>query len=605
MILNMSDLLKNVETNKEPLVLQCIQALLEDSVDPIAMNHFETSAPYLMEFFGSNALIIFALDEDKANKELYIDAFSINKSNVKKAHPYRKRLSKNYEKKQSSIMKDDESAFSIFEKNSHFTPLFDLDFGKWPIIMHHLRFNGRIIGGISYSVYGINIGSKNFEYVLPIIKLLTSLVLQRHAHIEQKLKLETLQQVIDLVPQRVFWKNRDGEYLGCNTALVNDSDYSSSKDLIGKTAQEVFKNTNDEVSEEDIRTMKYQEVIINVEMSVVSPNKKLKWFRVSKSPLENKLNEVIGTVGTYDEITELKDIQIELQNSKDHLEDRVNERTLDLELSNLKLKETLKELKKAQNHLIEIEKMAALGNLVAGISHEINTPIGVSVTAASHLQETIAQLQKSFSLGELTEKHFNNSCSIANDCSQMLLNNLERASDLIKSFKQIAIDQSHDKPRKIKLNEYVKNILATLAPVLKNKDIELEVDIEEKLNLITFPGVFAQIVTNITENAMKHAFPDNEINAKFRIHCYLTDKNIHIHFIDNGVGIPQNLRTKIFEPFFTTKGKSGGSGLGLSIVYNIICQKFNGSIKCESCLGKGTDFHITIPKQHNLCIDSE
>lgn len=589
-----------INHDREQLVFKCIQQLIEDSADTFTMNNFKASSPYLMELFGNRTLYIHALSEDGANKELYMHLFILDQLDFNEAKLYSHKLPATFIDANKALMEGGETAYSVFDKFSKFKPLFGLDFGIQPVIMHHLWSKKRIVGGVTYSSDDVNADINNFVHILPIINVLTSLFSQRQSHLKLELELETLKQVIDLVPQRVFWKNRDCLYLGGNTAIANDAGFSDPKDLIGKSTQDIFLDVDGRALEGDIRTMKTREHMVNVELQHTTKKEGDKWYRVSKSPLENKLNEVIGTVGTYDDITELKQIQLELQKAKDELEDRVNERTLDLKLSNGKLTKTLKELKKTKTQLIDTEKMAALGNLVAGISHEINTPIGVSVTAASHLQETIKELQTAFSSGELTEEHFLNFCSTADDCSNILLKNLARASDLIKSFKQIAIDQSHDKPRMVKLNEYVSSILATLTPVFKNKNIEIEVDIDKSINLIIYPGVFAQIVTNFTENAMKHAFPNDDMSGKYRIHCYLTDDNIHLHFIDNGVGIPLELQKKIFEPFYTTKAKSGGSGLGLSIVYNIIYQKFNGKIECNSDIGKGTDFYINIPKQTNL-----
>lgn len=594
-----------VNHNREPLVFQCIQKLIEDSADTLTMNDFKTSAPYLIELFGNRTLYIHALHEDGANKELYMHLFVLDKLDFTKAKLYSQKLPETYVAAHKALMEGGEPEFSVLDSSSAFKPFFGLNFGTQPLIMHHLWSKECIVGGVTYASDDIHSDISNFAPIIPIINVLASLLTQRQSHIALESQLETLKQVIDLVPQRVFWKNKDCAYLGGNAAMAKDANLSNTQDLIGKTTQEMFDHVDDRAMEDDIHTMKTREQMINVEMKHVTEEYGVKWFRVSKSALENKLNEVIGTVGTYDDITELKQIQLELQKAKDELEDRVNERTLDLKSSNKKLTTTLKELKKAKTHLIDTEKMAALGNLVAGISHEINTPIGVSVTAASHLQETIKHLQKAFSSGELTEEHFFNFCTTADDCSHILLNNLTRASDLIKSFKQVAIDQSHDKPRKVKLNEYVTNILATLTPVFKNKNIEIEVDIDKNINLIIYPGVFAQIVTNFTENVMKHAFPQEGMSGKYRIYCYLTEHNIHLHFIDNGVGIPLNIQKKIFEPFYTTKSKSGGSGLGLSIVYNIIYQQFNGTIECKSDTGIGTDFYINIPKQANLGMKHE
>lgn len=591
-----------INHDRDQLIFQCIQQLLDDSSEIVTMNYFETSAPYLMELFGNRTLHIYALNEDNANKELIINLFLIDKSDCNKATHYRKRIPASYAESHQWLAQGEETEFSVFDTPSDLKNLFNLDFGTLPIIMHHLWFKNRIVGGVAYSSDNVNSDTNNFDPILPILNVLTSQLSQRQNYIELKVQLKTFKQVINLIPQRVFWKNKKSIYLGANTAFSMDAGIKNPEDIIGKSDADLFPNEADNYQADDKHTMKTRKHLLNFEEQQTNNKGKKIWLRTSKRPMENSLDEVVGTVGTYDEITELKDIQLELQKSKDGLEDNINERTLDLISSNHKLKKTLKELKKTQNHLIETEKMAALGNLVAGISHEINTPIGVSVTAASHLQETIESLQEAFSSEQLTEEHFAKFCITAKESSQILLNNLTRASNLIKDFKQVAIDQSHDKPRKVRLKKYVSSILTTLTPVFKNKNIELEVDIEHNLQLIIYPGILAQIVTNFTENAIKHAFPEKEGIGKFRISCYLTNHDIRLHFVDNGVGVPLNLQKKIFEPFFTTKEKSGGSGLGLSIIYNIICQQFKGKIECKSNLGGGTKFCITIPKQANVAL---
>jgi two-component system autoinducer 2 sensor kinase/phosphatase LuxQ len=586
-----------INHDRDQLVYQCIQQLLVDSVEIVTMNDFETSAPYLLELFDHRKLHIFALNEDDANKELNAHLFVINSTPQSKVKHHYTRIDQSYIQSHKWLSKIPGARFSVY-KPAELQLLFNIDFGSEPLIVHHLWLNNRIVGGFCYEEPPEHAGE--FTSIAPVLNVLTIQLFQRQQRIEIEDKVKTYQQVLNLIPQRVFWKNKQSIYLGANQVFANDAGLKTPELLIGKDDHSVFPMEANDYRLDDANTMQTREHLINHEEPQTTKSGETIWLRTSKRPMINSQNEVIGVLGTYDEITELKNIQFELQETRDKLEERVKERTQDLKSSNNKLEEALVELKQAQNHLVESEKMAALGSLVAGISHEINTPIGVSVTAASHLHENIENIEKAFTSEQLTEKHFNNFCVTAKNSTQMLLSNLERASNLIKNFKQIAVDQSHDKPRKVRLNEYVSSVLATLAPVLKNRNIELEIDIEQDIQAFVYPGALAQIVTNFTENAIKHAFPENDVLGKFRISCDLSGSDIHLHFVDNGVGVPLNLQQKIFEPFFTTKRKYGGSGLGLSIIYNIVCQQFGGKIECKSTVGEGTDFYISIPQQTNM-----
>ncbi|MBL4631655.1 MAG: PAS domain-containing protein [Paraglaciecola sp.] len=568
-----------------------------DTQETFTMNYFETSAANLVALFGNRKLHIFALNEDVANKELNIHLFVITPGQLGKSEHHYSRIKQSYAQSFKWLSKTPEASFGVYKPEA-FSLLFHLDFGHAPLIVHHLCSKNTIVGGVCYAEPDKYTGECKF--VTAVLDVLSIQLFQRQQRIEMEDKIEIFQQVINLIPQRVFWKNRKSIYLGANEAFANDAGLKTAELLIGRDDYSTFPLEANEYRQDDAKTIHSRQHLINHEEPQTTQAGEKIWLRTSKRPMINSQNEVIGVLGTYEEITELKRIQFELQEARDKLEQRVKERTQDLKNSNQKLEQALIELKQAQTHLVESEKMAALGRLVASISHEINTPIGVAVTTASYLHEKIEHIEKEFSSKQLTEEDFAHFCSTAQNSTQMLLSNLARASNLIKNAKQIAVDQSNDVPRKIKLNQYVKSILATLRPIFRNRNIGLEVDIDPDLQLIIYPGAFAQVVTNFTENVIKHAFPKNDARGKFRISCYLSGSDIHLHFADNGVGVPLHLQKKIFEPFFTTKRKSGGSGLGLSIIYNIICQQFGGKIECKSKLAQGTEFFISIPQQTNM-----
>jgi len=283
----------------------------------------------------------------------------------------------------------------------------------------------------------------------------------------------------------------------------------------------------------------------------------------------------------------------------EELEDRVKQRTEELQETNTALQASFDVLKQTQNQLIESEKMAALGGLVAGISHEINTPVGVSVTAASHLQYKIKQYIQQYQGNTLTREDFELFIDTAQNSSQLILDNLDRAASLIRSFKQIAVDQTHDEARRFNLKTYLSEILLSLQPELKKYQPSTVINCVDDLELHSYPGVISQIITNLVMNSLIHGFEDMGKQQKhINIDITSSSQLVTLCYRDNGKGISTDHANKIFEPFFTTKRNQGGSGLGMHIVYNLVSQTLGGSITCQSQSGEGIFFQITIPR-HN------
>jgi signal transduction histidine kinase len=276
------------------------------------------------------------------------------------------------------------------------------------------------------------------------------------------------------------------------------------------------------------------------------------------------------------------------------LEQRVIERTQDLEKTNQDLKVAMETLKLTQGQLIQSEKMVALGGLVAGVSHEINTPVGVSVTAASHLQEKTKELAELFSKSLMKKSDLEKYLNLSNESSEVILANLQRASELIRSFKQVAVDQSNEEKRSFKIKEYLSQVLLSLKPKLKKTNIVIGVNCEEDLEVHSFPGAFSQIITNLVMNSLVHAFEEGQ-EGTIIFDIEKQDNSILFTYSDNGKGIDKEIIGKIFDPFFTTKRGHGGTGLGLNIIYNIVTQTLGGTITCESEAGTQTMFKIVFP----------
>jgi len=259
-----------------------------------------------------------------------------------------------------------------------------------------------------------------------------------------------------------------------------------------------------------------------------------------------------------------------------------------------KLQSTLQKLQDTQEHLVQSEKMASLGGLVAGVAHEINTPIGVGLTAATHLHEEANRLSDKFISGNLKKSDFVSFVEVATQSTKIVEANLVRASDLIRSFKQVAVDQSSEEKRQIKVIEYIDEVLESLRPNLKRAKHEITISGDHDTEIVTHPGALSQIVTNLVMNSVIHAYDEGDV-GHIRILVEQNNKSTLLKYSDDGKGMDEDVCNKIFEPFFTTKRGSGGSGLGMHILYNQVTQTLGGSIDLHSNPGQGTTFEIKIP----------
>jgi signal transduction histidine kinase len=281
------------------------------------------------------------------------------------------------------------------------------------------------------------------------------------------------------------------------------------------------------------------------------------------------------------------------------LQMRVIRKTVQLEKANCELENALDKLKQAQTHIVETEKMAALGGLVAGVAHEINTPLGIGVTAVSHLDQKTKEITEVFKSGNIKKSDFENYLNISQEATNIIMSNLGRASNLIKSFKQVAVDQSSEVRRIFNVKEYLDSIILSLAPELKKTKHKVIINCDESIEIDNYPGAFSQVVTNLLMNSLIHAYDEGDAGQiDFRI--TKEGKNLDIKYSDDGKGIPEDIIGEIFNPFFTTKRNKGGTGLGLNVVYNIVTQTFKGEIKCSSEVGKGTTFTITFPTKEGV-----
>jgi signal transduction histidine kinase len=268
---------------------------------------------------------------------------------------------------------------------------------------------------------------------------------------------------------------------------------------------------------------------------------------------------------------------------------------LDLKASKENAEDALRDLQDAQRSLIEAEKFAALGGLVAGVAHEVNNPVGISLTVASSFARRCAQFSDEIRDGAVRRSKLEEFIAGSHEAAKQLVTNLNRAADLIQSFKQVAVDRSDAERRVFNLREATEQMMVSLRPALKHSLVWLSVDVPEEISLKSYPGPYGQVLTNLVLNALTHAFPDKRAGTLRLSARKLGTDQVEIEFADDGVGMSEEVQRRAFEPFFTTRRNRGGTGLGLHIVYNLVTRRLGGSLRLESQPGHGTVFRIRLP----------
>jgi len=296
------------------------------------------------------------------------------------------------------------------------------------------------------------------------------------------------------------------------------------------------------------------------------------------------------------DVTSLFEARREIEELNQSLEKRVAARTRDLAASNAELETTLDRLRRTLDELVRAEKLAALGSLVAGIAHELNTPIGNSLMVASTLHDVNQQFQEQIRNG-LRRSALESYVSETESAADILMRNLQRAAELISSFKQVAVDQTSSQRRQFDLAEVVNEIVVTMQPVLRKSHHRILIEIPPGLQMNSYPGPLGQVIANLLNNTLLHAFDGRE-QGTVRLSAEADgETGLRLCCADDGVGIsPANLK-RVFDPFFTTRLGREGTGLGLNIVHNIVTGMLGGEISVESTLGEGSRFTLRLPRQ--------
>jgi PAS domain S-box-containing protein len=407
---------------------------------------------------------------------------------------------------------------------------------------------------------------------------------------ESEARFKTL---FDMAPLPLSVTDRHGHIIGANQALTRAFGYGEEQ-LIGKRS-DAFTFWGAPEERERIWQLYMRNGSVHGEVASMalrdgSAGQVAIWS--SSLTLDGK-DAIIWAL--LDMTAELKAKQ-ELEELNASLERRVRERSAALERANGDLSHALQTLQRTQHDLIASEKMASLGSLVAGIAHELNTPIGNSLLASTALGDRVAEFEAMLSGGTLrrsTLSAYNEEVKLA---SALISSSLNRAANLIASFKQIAVDQTSDQRRVFKLRAVVEDTAATYTPRLRRAHCGATFDVPDGLVLDSYPGSWYQIFNNLINNALAHAFEDHSDCAIGITARELDGAMVEVVFSDNGAGMPDEVRRHVFDPFFTTKMGRGGTGLGMNIVYNIVTGVLGGRVAVESQPGQGTTVRIVIPR---------
>lgn len=319
-------------------------------------------------------------------------------------------------------------------------------------------------------------------------------------------------------------------------------------------------------------------------------NEKINFYEEKEKLLVRHSQQLQEKINQLDSEIKAKRIaQQEIRHLNENLEKKVEERTLEL-------KQSMEKLERTQEHLIESEKLASLGGLVAGVAHEINTPVGLSLTGITHFSDMTKKLKKDYEDENLSEEEFKNYIEMSYNLAHTIRLNLEKTAQLVKSFKQVAVDQSVEEKREINLHKYINEVVISLHNRLKQSKVNVEINCPKALKLSTYPGDISQILTNLIMNSLIHGF-DKTMQGTIHIGVIESENEITLVYQDNGKGIKKEYLKKIYEPFFTTNREGGGTGLGLNIIYSLVNKKLNGTITCKSQEGQGVEFTIILPKE--------
>ena len=387
-----------------------------------------------------------------------------------------------------------------------------------------------------------------------------------------------LQVIYDTAPIGLACLSPDCRYLQINQRLTEICGISV-EDHLGRFVRDCVPALADSVDEIVRSIVETGDPVIGIEVTGQRTDQPEQRFWITYwHPLRAANGEIIAVNVAAEEITERKRAEREMREAREAAET------------------ALRHLRETQESLIEAEKLAALGRMVAGVAHEVNNPVGSSLTVASTLQHKAALFASAVARGDLKKSSLNEFVELIRDASAQLVANLNRAAERVQSFKQVAVDQSQSHRRSFDAGEMIEQVLSHLGRELRNRGIALKLRLEPGLELNSFPGPFGQILINLVTNALMHAFADNQ-NGSIDIRVRSVDPDhLELVFADDGCGMTPEVKRQAFEPFFTTRRRNGATGLGLHIVHAIVVEKLGGRLKLTSEPGAGTTVQLFLPR---------
>ena len=397
---------------------------------------------------------------------------------------------------------------------------------------------------------------------------------------------EVLHDLVHYAPICIHEIGLDGCLISMNDAGLTMMGLKSEKQIIGLPYTSFVGDENQSWITDLLYKALHGQAIAHFDFTTVigAQNRSFSSNFIPMLSTQGKVVKIMGVSRETTDEVQAKDALLQLNL---HLKERINAAIEELQ-------DSVDTLSQAQAQLVESKKMAALGSLVSGVAHEINTPLGVCITASSILDNLTEKLQLQFDQNTLSQNSLKLFLEETEQCSRLISFNLGRAAELVQNFKQIAVDQSGEYLRCYNLKRYLQGILHTLQPKFNNTDFELDLCCVDDLEVYGDPSVLTQIITNLVINSLSHGF-EKVVDGMINIKVLRIGNSVQLIYRDSGCGISSDNLEKIYEPFYTTKRASGSSGLGLNMVYNLVTQALAGSIVCHSELNKGTQFTIEFP----------
>ena len=387
-----------------------------------------------------------------------------------------------------------------------------------------------------------------------------------------------LQQIYDTAPIGLACLSPDCRYLQINQHLTEICGISVA-DHIGRSVRDCVPALADAVEQIVRSIMETGEPVTGIEVAGQRPDQTVErswityWY-----PLRDPDGDIVAINVAAEEITERKRHEKEIRSAKEAAET------------------ALRNLRETQHSLIEAEKLAALGRLVAGVAHEINNPVGVSLTVASSLEWKRKVFAEKIAAGDLKQSSLNEFIEDTREACSQLVASLNRAAELIQAFKQVAADRSQSDQRIFDSGDLTRQVLMSLRAGSRKRNLKLNVECQSNVTMNSYPGPYGQVLTNLFLNSAMHAFPDDkEGTVDIKVRAFGEDE-VEILFSDDGCGMSYGVKRQAFNPFFTTRRAEGCTGLGLHVVHNIVTNRLGGRISLQSEPGEGTKIQLIVPR---------